>query len=403
MKLTDHMLVDLPATAAGEPEQIRLAQAAGSRLVGKKVAIFMQSLTVGGSERATLNLVKGLVQQGVLVDILLADRSGELLSELPPQVTVVDLHGKRVLFSLFPLVRYLRSHRPVILHSILTHASLIAVWAALLARVHTPVIVSQHNMLSLSLASEPSIRNRWIKRLARLFFRYADAAICVSRGVAEDFIATTRMPPRKVHVIYNAVVPADVQELGRQALSHPWFTHQDLPVILAVGRLAPQKDYPTLLRAFAAVCQKKPARLLILGEGVERPHLEMLARQLGLAGQVQMPGIVQNPFAYMAQAQLLVLSSKWEGFGNVLVEALACGTPVVSTDCRSGPREILDDGRFGRLVPVGDAESLAAAILETLKSVPDRALLKQRAQGFTIVESVRKYTQVFESCLLSNG
>jgi len=173
-------------------------------------------------------------------------------------------------------------------------------------------------------------------------------------------------------------------------------------VILAVGRLVVQKDYPTLLRAFSLVRRKRQAHLLILGEGQERPRLEALVRQLGLTENVQMPGFVKNPYAYMARARLLVLSSKWEGFGNVLMEALACGTPVVSTDCKSGPGEILAEGRFGRLVPVGDAQALAAAMLETLQTPPDQAMLRQRAQDFTLEKSVKEYLRVFQSCLLSH-
>ncbi len=367
-----------------------------------KIAIFIQSLSIGGAERMALNLVKGLVQHNIQVDLLLANRTGEFLSEVPAQVTIIDLKGKRVLFSLIPLVRYLQSHRPDLLYSIQTHTSLIAIWAARLARVPIPLVISTQTMLTESLAASPSIRNRVIIILARWFFRSAEAAICISQGAAEDFIKITRMPPQKTHVIYNPVVSPGLELEARQSISHPWFSPDNLPVILAVGRLVVAKDYPTLLRAFSLMCRKQPAHLLILGEGEERPRLEALARQLGLTDNVQMPGFVKNPYAYMRHARLLVLSSRWEGFANVLVEALACGTPVVSTDCRSGPREILEGGRFGRLVPVGDAEALSEAILETLQTTPDRAMLKQRAQGFTLDESVRKYMHVFQSCLFSD-
>jgi len=371
-------------------------------MAGKKIAVFIQSLALGGAERMMLNLVKGLIQQGVQIDLLVANNSGMLLSEVPPQVIIIDLKGKRVLLSLFPLVRYLRTQRPDLLYSIQAHTSLIAVWAVRLARVQMPLVISLHTVLSTSLAAEPSFRNRLIKDLSRLFFHYADATICVSRAVAEDLIKTTGMPPQKAHVVYNPVVFPGLEQAARTPISHPWFASDNLPLILAVGRLAVAKDYPTLLRAFSLLCRKQPAHLLILGEGRERPRLEALVRQLGLTENVQMPGFVQNPYAYMARGRLLVLSSKWEGFGNVLVEALACGTPVVSTDCRGGVGEILEGGRFGRLVPVGDAEALAAAMLETLQTPPDRALLRQRAQAFTVEKSVKEYLRVFQSCLLSH-
>ena len=345
------------------------ARAAGSidhenpKMAGKKIAIFIQSLGIGGAERMAINLIKGLMQQGLQVDLLLADCSGGLLSEVPAQVTIIDLKGKRVLFSLFPLVRYLRTRHPDLLYGIHTHTSLIAVWAVRLARVHTRLVISIHNMLSTQLAAVPTMRNKIIIRLASLFFGLADGAICVSQGVAEDFIKTTGMPPQKTYVVYNSIVPPDLEKKVHESISHLWFISEDPPVILAVGRLNASKDYPTLLRAFSLVYKKRLARLLILGEGQERAHLESLVKELGISAYVQMPGFVLNPYAYMARARLLVLSSRWEGFGNVLVEALACGTPVISTDCRSGPSEILAEGRFGRLVPVGDAEALAAVIL----------------------------------------
>jgi glycosyltransferase involved in cell wall biosynthesis len=299
-------------------------------------------------------------------------------------------------------VRYLRTRHPDLLYGIQTHTSLIAVMAGRLARIKMPVFISLHTVLSTSLAGEPSFRNRLIKIISSLFFRYADAAICISKGVAEDFIKTTGMPPQKTHVVYNPIVYPGLEQEARQSISHPWFATGNKPVILAVGRLVVAKDYPTLLNAFSLLNRKRQANLLILGEGRERLRLEALVRQLGLTENVQMPGFVKNPYAYMARARLLVLSSRWEGFGNVLVETLACGTPVVSTDCKGGPGEILEGGRFGRLVPVGDAQALAAAMLETLQTPPDRAMLRQRAQDFTLEKSVKEYLRVFQSCLLSH-
>jgi glycosyltransferase involved in cell wall biosynthesis len=403
MRISGQIPVDHPAQAANGGGERVGTQANEDCLAGKKIAIFIQSLAIGGAERMAINLSKGLIQQGMQIDLMLADCSGGLLSEVPMQVTIIDLKGKRVLFSLFPLVRYLHTQRPDLLYSIQAHTSLISVIAVRLARVQTPLVISSHTMISASLAADPSFRNRLVKILSRLFFRFADAAICISQGVAEDFIKTTGMPPQKTHVVYNPVVSPGLEQAALQTISHPWFASGNPPLILAVGRLAVVKDYPTLLRAFSLLTRKRPANLLILGEGRERPRLEALVSQLGLKDNVQIPGFVKNPYAYMARARLLVLSSKWEGFGNVLVEAMACGTPVVSTDCRSGPGEILAGGRFGRLVPVGDAEALAAAMLESLQTPPDRALLRQRAQDFTVEKSVKEHMRVFQSCLLSHA
>jgi glycosyltransferase involved in cell wall biosynthesis len=403
VKISERTPLGSPPWALTDQAEQSLSLGNGLWIKGKRIAIFIQSMTMGGAERATLNLVKGLVQRGFDVDLLLANHSGALLPDVPPQVSIIDLKGKRVLFSLYPLAHYLRTQPPDLLLSIQTHASMISIWAAKLAGSHIPLIISEHTTLSVSHAASPSFRNRLLSRLGRLFFPCADAAICVSQGVANDFIEAVGMPPGKTHVVYNPVVSPDIDDKAHSPVTHPWFSMDALPVILAVGRLTPAKDYPTLLHAFSLVYREQPSHLLILGEGAERQHLEDLIKQLGLAGVVQMPGFVKNPYAYMAQARLLVVSSRWEGFGNVLVEALACGTPVVSTDCRSGPDEILEHGRFGRLVPVGDAHALAAAILESIRTSPDRALLKHRSQDFTLDESVRKYIRIFESCLISNG
>lgn len=396
MKISLPIPITDPLRSVGSIDQL------APKMAGKKIAIFIQSLAIGGAERATLNLVKGFMQLGMKIDLLLADCSGGLLSEVPPQVSIIDLTGKRVLFSLFPLVRYLRIKRPDLLCSIQTHTSLIAVWAVRLARIQIPLVISIHSMLLPHLAAVPSIRNWLVIKLASFFFISADAAICVSQGVAEDLIKTTGMSPQKTFVVHNPVVFLGLEQAAREPTSHPWCASGTPPLILAVGRLAAAKDYPTLLRAFSLINRNRPANLLILGEGRERPSLQAFVRQLGLTNNVQMPGFVQNPYAYISRARLLVLSSRWEGFGNVLVEALACGTPVVSTDCRSGPGEILADGRFGKLVPVGDAEALAEAMLETLQMPPDRAVLRQRAQDFTVEKSVKEYLRVFQSCVLSH-
>jgi glycosyltransferase involved in cell wall biosynthesis len=401
MKISDPNPVNLSVQAAGEVDKLGVDQVNEDRMAGKKIAIFIQSLDIGGAERMALNLVNGLIQRGVQVDLLLANNTGELLSEVSHQVNIIDLKGKRVLFSLFALVRYLRLQRPDLLYGIQTHASLIAIWAAGLAHIHTPLVISQHTTMSVSLAANPSFRNTMIKQLGRWFFPYADAAICTSQGVADDFVETIGMPRQKTHVVYNPVVSPGLEYAAHQSISHAWFVPGGPAVILAVGRLTAAKDYPTLIRAFSMVYQKQPVRLLILGEGKERAQLESLVRQLGLNETVQMPGFVKNPLAYMARARLLVLSSRWEGFGNVLVEALACGTPVVSTDCKSGPREILENGRFGRLVAAKDPDALAKAILETLQTFPDRTLLRRRAYDFTVEKSVKEHLRIFQSCLLS--
>ncbi|OUM88705.1 MAG: glycosyl transferase [Bacillus thermozeamaize] len=359
----------------------------------KRVALFVPSLRGGGAERIMLNLAGEFAERGLNVDLILAKAEGPYLAEKHPSVRLIDLKARRVLFSLPGLVRYLRRERPVALLSALDHANLVALWARSLARVPVRVVVSVHNTVSQATARDRNKRSRWILRGMGLFYPRAEAVVAVSEGVAKDLVNVVRLSREKIRVIYNPVVTQALFVKADEPFDHPWFAPGAPPVILGVGRLTEQKDFPTLIRAFALVRKKHPARLMILGEGEERSKLETLVQELGLEKDVALPGFVNNPFKYMKRAGVFVLSSKWEGFGNVLVEAMALGTPVVSTDCPSGPAEILENGRWGRLVPVGDVYALAEAIIETLDEEhhPDVA---NRAKDFAVELAVEKYINV---------
>lgn len=341
-----------------------------------------------------VNLARGFVERGLAVDLVLAKAEGPYLSQVPKEVRVVDLQASRVLTSLPGLVRYLRRERPKALLSALDHANIVALWARKLTAVQCRLVVSVHNTLSLATDNASTVQGRLMPRLIRRFYPWADAIVAVSQGVAEDLAKTTGLPRERIRVIYNPVVTPELLEKVRQPLDHPWFMPGQPPVILSVGRLTVQKDYPTLIRAFARVREERPARLIILGEGEERPNLESLVRELGLQGDVSLPGFVENPYAYMARAVVFALSSAWEGFGNVLVEAMAVGTPVVSTDCPSGPAEILEGGKWGRLVPVGNPEMLADAIITTLKHQHDSTSMVGRAQVFGLESIIGEYWEV---------
>ena len=202
--------------------------------------------------------------------------------------------------------------------------------------------------------------------LAKNLYPWADGIVAVSQGVGDDLAQFVDLDGKHIHVIYNPVVRPELHELARQPLDHPWFRPGEPPVVLGVGRLNPQKDFGTLIRAFAKVVQTREARLLILGEGAQRDELEALVKELHLVQQVSLPGFATEVYAYMSRASLFVLSSKWEGLPGVLIEAMCCGTPVVSTDCPSGPREILKNGMYGDLVPMGSVDALADAIATNL-------------------------------------
>jgi glycosyltransferase involved in cell wall biosynthesis len=360
------------------------------------IAFFLPSLCGGGAERVVVNLAQGITERGIGVDLVVAAAEGPLLDQVPPTVRLVDLRAPRVLRSLVPLAGYLRRERPRVLVSSMGHANLIAIWAAKLAGGVAPLIVTEHNTLSQETRRQSRLVGRVWPHLLRTFYPWATTVVAVSRGAADDLARTAGLPRERIEVVYNPVITPAMLALAREAPDHPWLAPGRPPVILGVGRLTGQKDFCTLVRAFAEVRRRRPARLVILGEGPDRPAIEALARELGVADDVALPGFQENALAYMAGSAVFVLSSAWEGLPTVLIEALAAGTRVISTDCPSGPREILQDGRLGALVPVGDAAALAAATLEALErpasAIPTEALLP-----FTREASVDHYLRVIES------
>lgn len=361
-----------------------------------RLALLLPNLHGGGAERVMLNLACSFAEQGLSVDLVLVKLEGSYLAQLPPQVRVVNLGDRRLLLSLLALMKYLRRERPTVLLSAMDDVNVVALLIRRLAGVDTRIVVSAHNNLSEESQNATEMKRRLTPFLVRWFYPWADAIVSVSQGVAEDLASITGLPLECIHVIYNPVVTAKLLEKGMEQLDHPWFASGEPPVILGVGRLTKQKDFPTLIQAFALMQQSYSARLMILGEGEEQAHLETLVRELGLEEAVAFPGFVANPYAYMAQASMCVLSSAWEGFGNVLVEAMAVGTPVVSTDCKSGPAEILENGQYGRLVTIGDVKGLAEAIISTLVSPIDSEVLRQRALKFSSERSLAQYLKVLQ-------
>ena len=277
------------------------------------------------------------------VDLVLSTSTGPLLGQVAPGVRLVDLRCPRVLRSVVPLARYLRRERPRALVSSMSHANLVALWAARAARTGTPVIVTEHNTMSQAALGQGRLERALWPPVLRAFYPWASHVVAVSRDAAEDFARTVGLAPERVEVIYNPVIMPGMRSLARQTPDHPWLRAGEPPVVLGIGRLTLQKDFPTLIRAFALVRRQRSVRLIILGEGGDRPALEALVAELGLGEDVALPGFRDNPLAYLSASALFVLSSAWEGLPTVLIEALAAGTRVVSTDCRSGPREILQE------------------------------------------------------------
>jgi glycosyltransferase involved in cell wall biosynthesis len=338
-----------------------------------RLAIFISSMRGGGAQRAMLNLAQGIARRGYAVDLVLARAEGPYLADVPASVRVVDLKAARVLSGLPALIRYLRRERPQAMVSALAYVNIVALWARRMAGVPLRMIVNEQNTLSYSASHSQRRRARLMPALVKRYYPWADGVVTVSEGVGDDLARVTGIPREAIKVIYNpAVMALAVQERAKAPLDHPWFKPGQPPVMIAVGRFHVQKDFLMLIQAFAQVRKAQRARLLILGEGRERPMLEALVQQLGVEQDVSLPGFVTNPFAYMARATLFVLSSRWEGLPTVLVEALCCGTPVIATDCPSGPREILREQRYGQLVPVGDTAAMAAAITKALENTTPR-------------------------------
>jgi glycosyltransferase involved in cell wall biosynthesis len=330
------------------------------------IAFFLPSLNGGGAERIVLNLMQGITERGLPVHLVVASAEGPLLEHLPSAVRLVDLKAGRVIRSIVPLAGYLRREHPRVLISSMNYANLVALWAGKLSGGVTPIIVTVHTTMSQSKPQQVRLSPGLWARLLRAFYPWASSVVAVSQGAADDLAQVSGLPRDSIEVVYNPVITSDLLAAARKVPPDPWFAPGSPPVILGVGRLTRQKDFPTLVRAFARVRNERTCRLLILGDGEDREALTTLARELDVDQEVSLPGFRENAAGYMAHAAVFVLSSGWEGLPTVLIEALATGTRVVSTDCPSGPREILQDGRLGALVPVGDVPALAQAIIEAL-------------------------------------
>ena len=359
-----------------------------------KTAFYIPNLGGGGAQRVIVNLATCFAEKGRDVDLVVAGASGPLLAEVPEGVRLIDLGAGGVFGSLPGLVSYMRRARPAAMLSTMSHCNAVAVLARIFSRSRMRLVLREANTLTFHRYRRPSARERAVYYLMMALYSRADMVVANSLDTASDLVTHGITDEDGVIVIHNPIVSPSLFEKQSEAAGHPWFDDPDVPVVIGVGRLHPQKDYETMIRAFGRVREKRPARLMILGKGSERERLLTLAGDLGLEDDVELPGYVPNPHAYIARASVLALSSRWEGFGNVLVEALAAGTPVVSTKCPGGPVEILDHGMFGKLVPVGDAEKFAEAVSETLDGPVDREALIERAKDFSIDTISSQYMEI---------
>lgn len=358
--------------------------------MNRKISIFLPNLHGGGAERVAVNLANDFITKGFSVDLVLLKAEGVFLSEVDPAVRIISLNSLRIRSSLIPLAKYMRVESPDALIANMWPMTGIALIARMISRRNLKVMVVEHTNWKYFMNKYSTIHNLILKYSMRRLLSRADSIVTVSKGAADDLSELTQIPRDKISVIYNPIVSNFT--LSDVGLCHlpKWQigTHKR---IIALGSFKTEKNYILLLNAFSLIVKKVDVRLLILGEGEIRFLLESVVMELGLSDLVFLPGFVTNPQAFICEADLFVLSSDFEGFGNVVVEALHAGTPVVSTDCPSGPREILEDGKYGILTPVGDAEALASAVLMSLRSSHDKEALKARAQDFTIAKAADKY------------
>lgn len=396
-----------------------------------KIAVLLPSLEGGGAERSMLNLVKGFLAQGREVDLVLCRAKGAYLDQVPDEVSMVELEATggfltrwlaaMANISLLPVLlrpvllatkaapeiarlrslrRYMDTCRPDVVLSALTYANLVAIWAKHTAEQQVPVVVSERIALTTHCTTPSNSRKwrwRYLPELVRKAYPGADAVLAVSNQVAEDLVSVVGLDSQLVQAVYNPVVDDVLRSGAANKPEHPWFSPGAAPVILGVGRLTEQKDFPALIRAFAVVRKQMDARLVILGEGRQRGELENLGRELGIEDDVALPGFAENPFQYMAHASVFVLSSEYEGLPGVLIQALACGCPVVSTDCPGGSAEILENGKYGPLVGIGDVEGMAAAIVTVLNKPPPSDVLLRRAEDFSAERATSNYLGILDA------
>lgn len=357
-----------------------------------KIAIFVPSFRGGGAERAMLMFAEGLLELRHRVDFLVAQDDGPLRKALPPGARLVNLAKRKVSLTLPGLISYLRRERPSALYSTIVNANIVAVLARMLSFTACPIVVRESNVLFPE--GEVPFARRLSGRIAPMLYGFSDAVISVSEDVATQLSASAPSLRSKLVVAPNPVVSSEMLRLGEETPAHPWLAEQDgTPNIVAAGRLHPQKDFGTLIQAFALVRKTTPARLIILGEGSERRSLEALVRELQLDEVVSLPGFVENPFPYFKRASVFALSSRYEGMPNVLLQAMAFGTPVVATSMLSGAKDVLANPEFGRLVPPANPERLAQALCEAVSLKRSDAAAEFVSQNYSVQRATTAYLE----------
>jgi glycosyltransferase involved in cell wall biosynthesis len=361
--------------------------------MGLRIGLFIPTMSGGGAQRVALNLAQGFVEHGCSVTLVLVKREGKLMNKIPAGVDVVNLGASRTLLSIPSLIFHINNTRYDALISFMNYANICSIVASLASRSPHKLIATEHIAVSRSLQEMGTMKGVLLSKLIEYLYPLADHVTAVSQGAAVDLERVAGL--KDVRAIPNPISVNDgLKGINEKQPVHSWFAEPN-PVVLGAGRLTEQKGFSTLIRSLRHLRNSGvDARLVIIGEGEERENLEVLVHELHLGEHVSLPGFVDNPYAYMRAADVFVLSSRWEGFGNVLVEAMACGTPVVSTDCPHGPSEILERGKWGPLVPTDNAERLSRALLSTLNDPLDSEKLRERARCFSVNNVAQSYLNI---------
>ncbi len=360
------------------------------------IAFFLAAFSQGGAQSVMVNLANSMAKKGLRIDFIAADCTGPFLNQVDSQVNIIDLKTKRMSRSLFGLVAYLKQAKPDILLSTQKHTNITACLTKFFLKTKTKIVLRESSTPSKSY-EQCTIKNKIVYQIAKLFYPYADYFIGQSDGLSRDFMTFYNVLEEKLATIPNPIISKKIIELSEAPCDHPWF-QEETPILMSIGRSCVAKDFATLIRAFSIVRKQKACRLIILGAMASENaaifnNLKKLIKELGVAADISFPGFKDNPFPYLRKAKVYVLSSIYEGLPGALIQAMAMGCNVVATDCPNGPKEIIDRGESGILVPVKDFKKLAAGILHHLNNP---MIPKYNLSVFEEDHAVQAYLSAFE-------
>ena len=363
-----------------------------------KITFFIPNLRVGGAENVLRMMINALIDRypQYTVSLCLASANGEIASKIDKRITIINFSRSNVRYCLYDLIQYFRREKPDCFVVSLDYANIIASFAHKLSRSKSKLILWEHSVTSIH--SQTTISKFFILRyfLVNYFYKRAHYIIAVSKGIAKDMVSNFCIPEEKLYIIYNPIECNEIIQLANQKEVDCYPKIDKEQYIISVGRLVQAKNYPLLINAYSLLAENNVFKLIIVGDGPEKQHLQQLISELNLDGRVVLVGHLNNPFPLMKNAESVILSSSWEGFSLVLIETLALKKNIVSTDCPSGPREILGNGEFGLLVPMNNPEKLAEGISQIINGEVkfDEDLLLQRAQYFSIEKSFNQFMEI---------